>query len=824
MLKKTVSVLLAFILCLGVSGAVFAEETDISSHWSKDAFLRLEEMNIINGYDDGTYRPDATIKRSEFFKILNMAANVTRNEGSYFSDVAENAWYKTVVDKAYTAKYASGYGDMTFRPEANMTRAEAAAAICKAFGGDVEEEKTFADQSEIPAWAERYISILSSSGMLSGYEDGSFRAGRQITRAETVSIFNRFIGARCNTSVNHEDETFDEKVIVGVTDIIFTNCVFEDDIYIGPGVNGGEIRFINCEIKGNIYCAARGGAGIVLENSDANKLCANSTDLQTVVLTGSTVVSNVVLRSPAKLMEMNTDKGAELVTAYATAELSGDFEEVTVAGGSGINLTSGSIKKLNVTAPGSPRIDAVGTIETVNAETECVVNGNKITAGEEAEDVKGNSGVHYSYTLAMLNGEIPIEDSSVGGSRTDIRDDDNCVLTGITLSSGVLSPSFSPDVTDYKAFVSNEADKVTVNPLTDGTVEVKVKGKTVGEKGYEMEISNSTESVTFDLYSELAKKKSYTVEVTGYGTDDTALADVSANKPATVTKSGNNFTVKLTGSIDYSSGQIPVTLTMIPVNSKSGVEIDGVSARTKDFDLYDSTKQTAEVKVTSEDGSGSETYLVTLERNKIPAIDSADSATVDKLIANPSEMTMDDLSKARVGGGVSGKLDKYKSYLARIAHNADGADTDGKQAVIQKAIDVVNEYDGKLIRIEAEEHYINGFSGAVKTFTETSGEEAQVLNLAATVKFSLELPEGDYKISARTCAIYNKDQTYSMTINGESKYAVPQGGKCFAAANFSSSTFGIRSQVVSIDGGVTAFESARVDNFFIDYVEFEMQF
>ena len=920
MFKRVISVFLTAAISLSAFCTVHAYDSDISSHWAEKAFLRLEELGIINGYDDGLYRPDAYITRAEFFKIINTTASVSKNEGSNFADVPESAWYKNAVDKAYTSKYASGYGDGTFRPDGYITRAEAAAAICKAFGGDIEDAASFTDNGSIPSWAKSFVDILASAGLLSGYEDGTFRPDGYITRAEAASIFDRLAGTLYVSSADSENTSFDENVIIGASDVIFRNVVFEKDVYIGPGANGGEIRFIGCTLKGNIYAAGRGGEGVVLEDTDVKLLCVNSADSQNIVLTGTSVASNVVIRSECNLMEMNSDKGAERVTVYAACELSGDFEDVILAGGSGFKPASGRIRRLSCSAPGTPKVDAAGEIDEVIAETACIINGKKIDAGQNADKLGGgDDNVQYSYTLALMRGEIEEGNPGAGGARTDLRSEKDSVLSGINLSEGTLKPAFSPDIYEYTVAVHNSVGSIKIFPEAESTVEVKVNGDTVGKEGYTAsDFADKSEVIEFELYSELIKQKNtYTVTVSGYGESDTTLEGIYTDVPSKITKDGNSYKVKLTGDIDYSLGKVPVVLTATPLNSKSSVEIDGEAVTKKEYDLINYVKLDITVSVTSEDGTGTEVYSVTLERDeiekisvsadvpaeitrdgnsynirltgtldysegKIPVtltltplfagswvtfentdvsemefdlypeaklniiaelrtasydvteytltlerdriaeIDNPDSEAVEALLASTEAMTKENLKKARITDADEEKYDKYASYLAKIAHRAENAaDVLEKQEIIQRAIDVVNEYDGKAFRIEIEDYVSN--KALIKNYNDAEGS---AVNLAQVINIDVDLPEGEYEMRANTSSAYWSTRTLTVQLNGVTVYSKPNGGTFGApSSGINSTNFKVVSENVSVTTeGSNRLTVQRTDNLFCDYIEFEMIF
>ena len=92
-------------------------------------------MGVIGGYADGTFRPDAPISRAEFAKI---AVSFTQNTGSatynYFTDVKTTDWFAPYVTAAKDAGLIEGYSDGSFKPESKITRAEACAIVNRTLG------------------------------------------------------------------------------------------------------------------------------------------------------------------------------------------------------------------------------------------------------------------------------------------------------------------------------------------------------------------------------------------------------------------------------------------------------------------------------------------------------------------------------------------------------------------------------------------------------------------------------------------------------------------------------------------------------------------
>ncbi len=127
-----------FILFFALSSlTASAGFSDIYSSPYLFAISEFEQNGIINGYPDGTFRPEANIKRAEFVKILLEATDfdgsVDSNVSLPFSDVDESQWYAPYVKEAYRLGVVNGYPDGTFRPNANINIAEAYKIVMATF-------------------------------------------------------------------------------------------------------------------------------------------------------------------------------------------------------------------------------------------------------------------------------------------------------------------------------------------------------------------------------------------------------------------------------------------------------------------------------------------------------------------------------------------------------------------------------------------------------------------------------------------------------------------------------------------------------------------
>lgn len=150
----------------------------------------------LQGYPDGTVRPENSITRAEvaaiFYRLLTDDARAyLESTDSGFSDVQAGDWYNTAVATMVQAGVITGYGDGTFRPNAPITRGEFAAIATRFLSDPYSLDAPFYDTEG--HWAEVYINRAYELGWISGYTGGAFKPDKSITRAEVSAIVNRML-------------------------------------------------------------------------------------------------------------------------------------------------------------------------------------------------------------------------------------------------------------------------------------------------------------------------------------------------------------------------------------------------------------------------------------------------------------------------------------------------------------------------------------------------------------------------------------------------------------------------------------------------------
>ena len=164
---------------------------DIKGHWAYDSIKQFIDKGYINGYDDKTFKPDNSITRAEFVKIVNRVFNYTESIEENFIDVDNSNWYYEEICIGVKQGYINGYSDGTFRPNEFITREEVASIVKRITNLEKNRSLKFADDFEIGDWAKSSVYALADNGIMHGYEDNTFRPKNKITRAETVVTLSR---------------------------------------------------------------------------------------------------------------------------------------------------------------------------------------------------------------------------------------------------------------------------------------------------------------------------------------------------------------------------------------------------------------------------------------------------------------------------------------------------------------------------------------------------------------------------------------------------------------------------------------------------------
>lgn len=172
-------------------------------HWAVTYIEEMAENGILAGYPDGNFYPDNKITRAEFAKIMTVAAGMNINMSdtvTIFEDVSADDWFAPYVKRAQY--YLSGYTTImvegsTYRPNQLALREDITVAMVKLKGYSVDGvdgstlQTLITDSNSVSNHAQKYVVVAIQRGLISGYEDGTFKGQSSITRAEAAAIMWR---------------------------------------------------------------------------------------------------------------------------------------------------------------------------------------------------------------------------------------------------------------------------------------------------------------------------------------------------------------------------------------------------------------------------------------------------------------------------------------------------------------------------------------------------------------------------------------------------------------------------------------------------------
>lgn len=193
-LNKSLALVLSVLLVFSAFTTVFAAtpSSDYESHWAKETIQSAISSEIAKGYPDGSFKPDNAITRAEFSELVNNVFAFTNAAEITYTDVPISAWYAPVIAKAKAAGYIDGYPNGTMKPDGNITRQEVAVIISRLKSLTAQSSTlSFTDAPSIASWSKQAVIAVADAKLMIGYPNGSFKPVAPITRAEALVAITR---------------------------------------------------------------------------------------------------------------------------------------------------------------------------------------------------------------------------------------------------------------------------------------------------------------------------------------------------------------------------------------------------------------------------------------------------------------------------------------------------------------------------------------------------------------------------------------------------------------------------------------------------------
>jgi len=161
--------------------------------WYHEAVDYAIREGLLTGYGNGTFNPNGNLSRAMLAQILyNKAGRPSVNGGSSFMDVVPDSWYGDAVMWAAAQGIVGGYGNGKFGPNDHITREQLAVMLWRYSKepAATDKELHFSDANRASSWALEALRWAAENGILSGKGDGILDPGGLASRAETAQIFH----------------------------------------------------------------------------------------------------------------------------------------------------------------------------------------------------------------------------------------------------------------------------------------------------------------------------------------------------------------------------------------------------------------------------------------------------------------------------------------------------------------------------------------------------------------------------------------------------------------------------------------------------------
>ena len=184
---KRTFILTVLIFCLIPTCLKASEYKDIQGHWAKEYIDYMNDEGLINGFEDGSFRPDKPIKKSQIYKIINRIFNFSEESDLDYKD--KDLWYIKELKRAVKAGYINY--DRDFKDD-NIERKDFINILGSIYGLSDKEDnyRYFNDLDTLDPLTKSYIGALLKDGIIKGYGNSNLKPDSGLTRGEASKIIS----------------------------------------------------------------------------------------------------------------------------------------------------------------------------------------------------------------------------------------------------------------------------------------------------------------------------------------------------------------------------------------------------------------------------------------------------------------------------------------------------------------------------------------------------------------------------------------------------------------------------------------------------------
>lgn len=391
--KKPIAFVCAAALLLSPTGALGASPSDFvdfPNDWSQGAMTAAVENGLLGGVGDGRIAPQGEVTRAQMAAIINRAFGAEKQASlSSYSDVAADAWYAVDMAKAVQMGTFSGTGNGLLEPDRAITREEAFSVLARAFAleaGDDSSLASFSDGAQVSSWAKGSVSAMVAAGYVNGSDGNRLNPQQTITRAEFAAVMSKIVAQYIDA-----DSTLNRSLEID-----------------GNVIVRGNVDLSGYTINGDVIIADE-ATNVTLDGVTVNGRLVVRGASDSLTISGSTA-DGVIITNPNGASALKTDNASDLGTVTALGDLTlsgGQLDRLTIAESATITVEKGaSVETITVSAD-DVTINGAGKVDKVQANADNVhvnVEDAEVTAG------KGSSGVTAGDTSVA-----PGESATVSG-------------------------------------------------------------------------------------------------------------------------------------------------------------------------------------------------------------------------------------------------------------------------------------------------------------------------------------------------------------------------------------------------------------------------
>lgn len=407
--KKPIAFVCAAALLLSPTGALGASPSDFvdfPNDWSQGAMTAAVENGLLGGVGDGRIAPQGEVTRAQMAAIINRAFGAEKQASlSSYSDVAADAWYAVDMAKAVQMGTFSGTGNGLLEPDRAITREEAFSVLARAFAleaGDDSSLASFSDGAQVSSWAKGSVSAMVAAGYVNGSDGNRLNPQQTITRAEFAAVMSKIVAQYIDAEdVQRSRSLSIDGNVIVRESVDLSGYTINGDVIIADAADAASLSGVT--ITGRLVVR---GASESLSVEDSS-------------------IGGVIFTNPNSAAVLDVDDKSDLGTVTALSDFilaGGSLDKLSVAESATITVENdASIGEITVNAD-DVRVTGDGTVEKVLA------NGDDVhvdIVGTEVTAAKGTSGVTAGGENVFAG-----ESTTVGDSAEDGDNDKNPGSTG----------------------------------------------------------------------------------------------------------------------------------------------------------------------------------------------------------------------------------------------------------------------------------------------------------------------------------------------------------------------------------------------------------